>query len=86
MRGPRPSFCGGGFLEARLQADASVLRASIKINQVDGVAAQALEFKRMQAAQFVSQAVDLGELLLNAPATVAVWIRPDDLQNDRRNL
>ena len=68
----------------RLLGRDDMLSERMKVNKVDGVAAQALEFKRMQAAQFVSQAVDLGELLLNAPATVAVWIRPDDLQNDRR--
>ena len=57
-----------------------------KFNKIDGVAAEHLEFKQIEAAQFVSQAVDLGNLQLQAPATVAVWIRPEDIQNDRRIL
>ena len=55
-----------------------------KVNKINGVAAEELEFKQAEAAQFVSQAVDLGDLQLKAPATIAVWIRPDDIQDDRR--
>ena len=68
----------------RLLGREDMLSERKKVNKVDGVVAQDLEFKQIQAAQFVSQAIDLGDLQLQAPATVAVWIHPGDIQDDRR--
>ena len=68
----------------RLLARDDMLCERKRVNKIDGVAAEALEFKQVEAAQFVSQAVDLGDLQLQAPATIAVWICPDDIEDDRR--
>ena len=48
---------------------------------VEGVAGKALEFDG-----YPEQALDLGDLELTAPATVAFWVRTRDLFNDRRVL
>ena len=48
---------------------------------VEGVAGKALEFDG-----YPEQALDLGDLELSAPASVAFWVRTRDLFNDRRVL
>ena len=58
--------------------------ASGNWNLVDGVARE--RFEAGAVNQFASQAVDLQDLRLNAPATVAVWIRLPETPKDLRIL